>query len=82
MLMNTGENAVKSKNGLLTTIAWGFDGKIEYALEGSIFMAGATIQWLRDELRMMKSASETEKYVYRPPAGDDQSPHGKNSYIV
>lgn len=63
MLMNTGERAVKSKNGLLTTIAWGIDGKVEYALEGSIFMAGATIQWLRDELRMIKSASETEKYA-------------------
>jgi glycerol kinase len=63
MLMNTGEKAVRSKNGLLTTIAWGIDGKVEYALEGSIFMAGATIQWLRDELRMIKNASETEKYA-------------------
>lgn len=63
MLMNTGERAVKSKNGLLTTIAWGIDGKVEYALEGSVFMAGATIQWLRDELRMIKSASETERYA-------------------
>lgn len=63
MLMNTGEKAVKSKNGLLTTIAWGLNGKVEYALEGSIFMAGATIQWLRDELRMIKNAAETEKYA-------------------
>jgi glycerol kinase len=63
MLMNTGERAVESKNGLLTTIAWGVDGKVEYALEGSIFAAGAAIQWLRDEMRMIKSASETERYA-------------------
>ncbi len=63
MLMNTGEKAVVSKNGLLTTIAWGIDGKIQYALEGSIFMAGASIQWLRDELRMIKTASESERYA-------------------
>lgn len=63
MLMNTGDKAVKSKNGLLTTIAWGINGKIEYALEGSIFMAGASIQWLRDELRMIKSSAETERYA-------------------
>jgi glycerol kinase len=63
MLMNTGEKAVKSNNGLLTTIAWGIDGKVEYALEGSIFMAGASIQWLRDELRMIKNAAETEEYA-------------------
>lgn len=63
MLMNTGENAVESKNGLLTTIAWGIDGKVEYALEGSIFVAGATIQWLRDELRMIKTSPESERYA-------------------
>lgn len=63
MLMNTGTNAVKSKSGLLTTIAWGIDGKVEYALEGSVFMAGASIQWLRDELRMIKTASESERYA-------------------
>jgi glycerol kinase len=63
MLMNTGEKAVKSNNGLLTTIAWGIDGRVEYALEGSIFMAGASIQWLRDELRMIKNAAETEEYA-------------------
>ena len=62
MLMNTGEKAVVSKNGLLTTIAWGADGKVEYALEGSVFVAGAAIQWLRDELRMIKSAADTEEY--------------------
>jgi len=63
MLMNTGEKPVKSKNGLLTTIAWGVDGKVEYALEGSIFIAGAVIQWLRDELRMIKTAAESEEYA-------------------
>lgn len=60
MLMNTGEKAVISQNGLLTTIAWGIDGKIEYALEGSIFVAGASIQWLRDELRIIRTSDESE----------------------
>ncbi|MCM3766737.1 glycerol kinase GlpK [Neobacillus niacini] len=63
MLMNTGEKAVKSENGLLTTIAWGIDGKVEYALEGSIFVAGSAIQWLRDGLRMFTNAAESEKYA-------------------
>lgn len=63
LLMNTGEKAVNSENGLLTTIAWGIDGKVEYALEGSIFVAGAAIQWLRDELRMLKTAADSEKYA-------------------
>ncbi len=63
LLMNTGEKAVESKNGLLTTIAWGADGKVEYALEGSVFIAGASIQWLRDELRMIKNAAESEEYA-------------------
>lgn len=60
MLMNTGDNIVKSKNGLLTTIAWGIDGKVDYALEGSIFVAGAGIQWLRDELRLIRRAEDSE----------------------
>lgn len=60
MLMNTGEKPVFSKNGLLTTIAWGIDGKVNYALEGSIFVAGAAIQWLRDEMRMIDSAPDSE----------------------
>ena len=55
LLMNTGEKPVFSKSGLVTTIAWGIDGKVEYALEGSIFVAGSAIQWLRDELRFMYS---------------------------
>ena len=60
MLMNTGEKLVFSKNGLVTTIAWGIDGKVNYALEGSIFVAGAAIQWLRDELRIIDNAADTE----------------------
>lgn len=67
LLMNTGEKAVKSNNGLVTTIAWGIDGKVNYALEGSVFIAGAAIQWLRDEMRMIKHASDTEKYCLDVP---------------
>ena len=63
MLMNTGQDAVKSEHGLLTTIAWGINGKVEYALEGSIFVAGSAIQWLRDGLRMIKNSSDSEKYA-------------------
>ena len=63
MLMNTGEKIVESKNGLLTTIAWSVDNKLEYALEGSVFIAGASIQWLRDEMRMLKNAADSEKYA-------------------
>jgi len=63
MLMNTGKNIVKSDKGLLTTIAWGINGKIDYALEGSVFVAGAAIQWLRDELKLIDSAAESEKYA-------------------
>ena len=65
MLMNTGEKAVPSHNGLLTTIAWGIDNKVEYALEGSIFVAGAAIQWLRDELRIINNSPESEDYASR-----------------
>ncbi len=60
LLMNTGEQPVFSKNGLVTTIAWGLDGKVNYALEGSIFVAGAAIQWLRDEMRLIDSAADSE----------------------
>lgn len=63
MLMNTGEKIVESKNGLLTTIAWGVDGKVKYALEGSIFIAGAAIQWLRDELKILYNAKQSEFYA-------------------
>ncbi|MFQ3544885.1 glycerol kinase GlpK [Halobacillus rhizosphaerae] len=61
MLMNTGEEAVKSDNGLLTTLAWGLDGKVEYALEGSIFVSGSAIQWLRDGLNMIESSPKSEE---------------------
>ncbi|MDK4079305.1 glycerol kinase GlpK [Staphylococcus pseudintermedius] len=65
MLMNTGEEAVKSGNGLLTTIAYGIDGNVNYALEGSIFVSGSAIQWLRDGLRMINSAPQSEDYAIR-----------------
>ena len=61
MLLNTGENSISSQNGLLTTIAWSINGKVNYALEGSVFIAGAAIQWLRDALKIITHASETEK---------------------
>ena len=61
--MNTGEKPVFSKNGLVTTIAWGLNGKVEYALEGSVFVAGAAIQWLRDELKIIESAPDSEYYA-------------------
>ena len=60
MLMNTGEKPVFSRNGLVTTVAWGLDGKVTYALEGSIFVAGASVQWLRDEMRLIDSAQDSE----------------------
>lgn len=63
LLMNTGKEEVTSKRGLLTTIAASADGSVNYALEGSIFMAGAAIQWLRDEMRMIKSAKDSEEYA-------------------
>ena len=65
LLMQTGEKPVSSDNGLLTTIAWGLDGRVEYALEGSVFVAGSAVQWLRDGLRMIKSAAQTEEYADR-----------------
>lgn len=70
MLMNTGEKAVPSKHGLLTTIAWGLDGKVEYALEGSVFVAGSAVQWLRDGLRMLKSSAESETYASKVESTD------------
>ena len=62
MLMNTTDQIVKSKNGLLTTIAWGVNGKVEYALEGSVFVAGSAIQWLRDGMRLFEKSKDCEKY--------------------
>ncbi|WP_409299781.1 glycerol kinase GlpK [Peribacillus sp. SCS-155] len=70
MLMNTGEKAVRSERGLLTTLAWGLNGKVEYALEGSIFVAGSAIQWLRDGLRMFKNASDSEEYAKKVESTD------------
>lgn len=61
LLMNTGDKPVVSANGLITTIAWGYGGKVQYALEGSVFVAGAAIQWLRDEMRLISNAAESEK---------------------
>lgn len=60
LLMNTGDQPIESEHGLVTTIAWGLDGKVTYALEGSIFVAGAVIQWLRDEMRLIDSAEDSE----------------------
>jgi len=65
ILMNTGEKIVPSKNGLLTTIAWGINSKVEYALEGSIFIGGAVVQWLRDEIGLIKNFGEIEKYALK-----------------
>ena len=67
MLMNTGTKIHKSENGLVTTIAWGLDGKVEYALEGSIFVAGSAIQWLRDGLRLIDAAPDSEWVAKRVP---------------
>ena len=65
MLMNTGEKPIFSKNDLLTTIAWGLDGKVTYALEGSVYVAGAAIQWLRDELKIVDSSPDSEYFATR-----------------
>lgn len=65
MLMNTGEKPVFSKNGLVTTVAWGLDGKVNYALEGSIFVAGAAIQWLRDQLKIIDTSPDSEYMATR-----------------
>lgn len=67
LLMNTGEAPVYSKNGLVTTIAWGLDGKVNYALEGSVFVCGAAIQWLRDELNIMEKSSDSEAMALSVP---------------
>lgn len=75
LLMNTGEKPVFSKNGLVTTIAWGLDGKVNYALEGSIFVAGAAIQWLRDGMKLIDSAEDSE-YMAKKAKGT----HG--TYVV
>lgn len=67
LLMNTGEKPVFSRNGLVTTIAWGLDGRVNYALEGSIFVAGAAVQWLRDEMRLIDSSEDSEYMAQKVP---------------
>ena len=67
MLMNTGRRSVVSEHGLVTTIAWGLNGEVTYALEGSIFVAGAAIQWLRDEMKLVESAAESEAEAMKVP---------------
>ena len=67
LLMNTGDRPIRSDNGLVTTIAWGIDGKVTYALEGSIFVAGAAIQWLRDEMGLIESAADSEQMAQKVP---------------
>ena len=75
MLMNTGEKAIASKNNLLTTIAWKLNDKVEYALEGSVFIAGAVVQWLRDELKIIRTSAEVEALA-------QQVQHADGVYIV
>lgn len=75
LLMNTGETPVFSDKGLVTTIAWGLDGRVNYALEGSIFVAGAAVQWLRDELKLIDKAEDSEILA-------SQVPHTQGAYVV
>ena len=70
MLMNTGDKAVASKNGLLTTIAWSINGKVSYALEGAVFVAGAAVKWLRDSVELVKDAADTEGYAKNLESND------------
>ena len=70
LLMNTGQEVIQSKSGLLTTIAWGVDGEVEYALEGAVFVAGSAIQWLRDGLLMFEDAQETEQHCISAGSSD------------
>ncbi|MBO2516688.1 MAG: glycerol kinase [Clostridiales bacterium] len=67
LLMNTGEKPIFSKNGLVTTIAWGLDGRVNYALEGSVFVAGSAIQWLRDQVKLLDSAADSEYFAKKVP---------------
>lgn len=77
MLMNTKHKAVNSNHGLLTTIAWGIDGKIEYALEGSVFVGGSVVQWLRDGMEMIEKSNEVERY-----SDINHIPDSQGIYIV
>lgn len=71
MLMNTGDKIQHSKNGLITTIAWGLDGKVEYALEGSVFIAGAAVQWLRDSLHLIDQSKDSEYFAAKALGSND-----------
>lgn len=71
MLMNTGENIQTSRNGLITTIAWGLDGRVEYALEGSVFIAGAAVQWLRDSLHIIDQSKDSEYFAMKALGSND-----------
>ncbi|MEQ8425087.1 MAG: FGGY-family carbohydrate kinase, partial [Cyclobacteriaceae bacterium] len=71
MLMNTGDKIQLSKNGLITTIAWGLDGKVEYALEGSVFIAGAAVQWLRDSLHLIDQSKDSEYFAAKALGSND-----------
>ena len=71
MLMNTGSKIQQSKNGLITTIAWGLDGKVEYALEGSVFIAGAAVQWLRDSLHLIDQSKDSEYFAAKALGSND-----------
>src|SRR6266516_4490076 len=71
MLMNTGNKIQHSKNGLITTIAWGLDGKVEYALEGSVFIAGAAVQWLRDSLHLIDQSKDSEYFAAKALGSND-----------
>jgi glycerol kinase len=71
MLMNTGTTIQQSKNGLITTIAWGLDGKVEYALEGSVFIAGAAVQWIRDSLQIIDQSKDSEYFAAKALGSND-----------
>ncbi len=71
MLMNTGSKIQLSKNGLITTIAWGLDGKVEYALEGSVFIAGAAVQWLRDSMHLIDQSKDSEYFAAKALGSND-----------
>src|SRR5690625_6777305 len=70
LLMNTGNEGVKSKHGLLTTLAWGINGEVEYALEGSIFVAGSAISWLKDSLNIISRVEQSEEFAKKVDSTD------------
>jgi glycerol kinase len=82
LLMNTGQEVIQSKSGLLTTIAWGVDGEVEYALEGAVFVAGSAIQWLRDGLLMFEDAQETEQHCISAGSSESMAYQTKDILIA